>query len=175
MTHQDALSDQIHVPSFNYDYVLQHYTTSTQELHAHNVNVSVANFALQLRHNEHDGIPHHQPYDCLLNRLFRRGSKKTSKLCVTGLCEGNSSGTGDVGTNFIVDPTEARDVSGHRIWYDSVHGWKDGQKHKIKLSSHPRRKLAWIFGLKKIKLLRQCIFYRLGSAFLWSIVLLVDI
>ena len=27
-------------------------------------------------------------YDCLLNRLFRRGSKKTSKLSVTGLCGG---------------------------------------------------------------------------------------
>ena len=26
--------------------------------------------------------------DCLLNRLFRRMSKKTSKLCVTGPCEG---------------------------------------------------------------------------------------
>ena len=29
---------------------------------------------------------------CLLNRLFRRRSKKTSKLCVTGLCVGNSPG-----------------------------------------------------------------------------------
>ena len=28
--------------------------------------------------------------DCLLNRLFRRRSKKTSKLRVNGLCEGNS-------------------------------------------------------------------------------------
>ena len=27
--------------------------------------------------------------DCLLNCLFRHRSKKTSKLCVTGLCEGN--------------------------------------------------------------------------------------
>ena len=32
----------------------------------------------------------HQPHGCLLNRLFRRRSKKTSKLCVTGLCVGNS-------------------------------------------------------------------------------------
>ena len=29
---------------------------------------------------------------CLLNRLFRRRSKKTSKLRVTGLCAGNSPG-----------------------------------------------------------------------------------
>ena len=30
-------------------------------------------------------------HDCLLNRSFRRRSKKTSKLCVTGLCAGNSA------------------------------------------------------------------------------------
>ena len=44
---------------------------------------------LQWRHNEHDGVTNHQPHDCLLNRIFRRRSKKTSKLLVTGLCEGN--------------------------------------------------------------------------------------
>ena len=37
--------------------------------------------------NEHDGTSNHQPHDCLLNRLFRRWSKKTSKLHVTGPCE----------------------------------------------------------------------------------------
>ena len=47
--------------------------------------------ALQGRHNERDGVSNHQPHDCLLKRLFRRRSKKTSKLRVTGLCEGNSS------------------------------------------------------------------------------------
>ena len=51
--------------------------------------------ALQWRHNWHDSVPNHQPYDCLLNRLFRRRSKKTSKLRVTGLCAGNSPGTGE--------------------------------------------------------------------------------
>ena len=45
---------------------------------------------LQWRHNEQDVVSNHQPQDCLLNSLFRRRSKKTSKLCVTGLCEGNS-------------------------------------------------------------------------------------
>ena len=42
------------------------------------------------RHNDHDSVLNHQPQDCLLNRLFRRRSKKTSKLRVTGLCVGNS-------------------------------------------------------------------------------------
>ena len=47
----------------------------------------------QWRHNGHDGVSNHQPHDCLLNRLFRRRSKKTSKLRVTDLCAGNSPGT----------------------------------------------------------------------------------
>ena len=50
---------------------------------------------LQWRHNGHDSISNHQPHDCLLNHLFRRRSKKTSKLRATGLCAGNSSGTGE--------------------------------------------------------------------------------
>ena len=47
---------------------------------------------LHWRHNDHDGVSNHQPHDCLLNRLFRRRSKKTSKLRVTGPCVGNSPG-----------------------------------------------------------------------------------
>ena len=46
-------------------------------------------------HNGCDGVPNHQPHDCLLNSLFRRRSKKTSKLRVTGLCVGNSPVTGE--------------------------------------------------------------------------------
>ena len=51
--------------------------------------------ASQWRHNECDGVSNHQTHDCLLNCLFRRRSKKTSKLRVTGLCEGNSPVTGE--------------------------------------------------------------------------------
>ena len=51
--------------------------------------------SLQWRHNGHNVILNQQPHDCLLNRLFRRRSKKTSKLRVTGLCEGNSPVTGE--------------------------------------------------------------------------------
>ena len=46
---------------------------------------------LQWRRNESN----HQPHDCLLKRLFRRRSKKTSKLRVTGHCEGNSPVIGE--------------------------------------------------------------------------------
>ena len=46
--------------------------------------------ALQRRHNGRDSISNHQPYDCLLIRLFRRRSRKTSKLLAPGLCARNS-------------------------------------------------------------------------------------
>ena len=52
-------------------------------------------FPLQWRHNERDSVSNHQPYDCLLNRLFRQRSKNTSKLRVTGRCEGNSPVIGE--------------------------------------------------------------------------------
>ena len=46
--------------------------------------------ALQWRHNGRDSVSNHQHHDHLLNRLLGHRSKKTSKLCVTGLCVGNS-------------------------------------------------------------------------------------
>ena len=49
-------------------------------------------YTLHWRHNDHDGVSNHQPHGCLLNRLFRRRSKKTSKFRVTGLCVGDSPG-----------------------------------------------------------------------------------
>ena len=50
---------------------------------------------LQWRHNGCDCVSNHQPHDCLLKRLFRRRSKKTSKLRATGPCAGNSPVTGE--------------------------------------------------------------------------------
>ena len=46
-------------------------------------------------HNERDGDSNHRRLDCLLNRLFIRRPRKTSKPRVTGLCEGNSPVTGE--------------------------------------------------------------------------------
>ena len=51
--------------------------------------------SLQWCHNGHNSVSNHQPHNCVLNRLFRRRSKKTAKLCVTGLCAGNSPGNGE--------------------------------------------------------------------------------
>ena len=51
--------------------------------------------SLQWRDNKRDGVSNNQRLDCLLKRLFRRRSKKTSKLRVTGLCGRNSPVTGE--------------------------------------------------------------------------------
>ena len=51
--------------------------------------------SLLLRHDDCDGVSNHQPRDCWVNSLFRCRSKKTSKLRITGLCEGNSPVTGE--------------------------------------------------------------------------------
>ena len=48
---------------------------------------------LQWRYNERDGLSNHAHLDGLRKRLYRRISKKTSMLRVTGLCEGNSAVT----------------------------------------------------------------------------------
>ena len=58
-------------------------------------NHKVSHQALRWRHNDHDGVSNHQPHGCLLNRLFRHRSRKTSKFRVTGLCAGNSPVTGE--------------------------------------------------------------------------------
>ena len=57
--------------------------------------IAVGMATIQWRHNENDSVSNHQPHDCLFNCQFRRRWKKTSKLCVTGLCEMNSPVTGD--------------------------------------------------------------------------------
>ena len=82
------------------------------------INVSLHNWlirfwlgALRWRHNGRDGVSNHQTHDCLLNRLFGRRSKKTSKLRVTGLCAGNSPETGEFSAQMA---SNAENVS---IWW----------------------------------------------------------
>ena len=74
--------------------------------------------ALLRRHNGRGSVSNHHPHDCLLNCLFRRRSKKTSKLRVTGLCAGNSPvptgnspGTGELPAQMA---SNAENVS---IWW----------------------------------------------------------
>ena len=72
-----------------YDIIAWYYVVPLQ------YEISPPNYLpLQWRHNECDGASNHRRLDYLLNRLFRRRSKKISKLRVTGLCEGNPPVTG---------------------------------------------------------------------------------
>ena len=66
---------------------------------------------LQWRHNGHGSVSNHQPYDCLLNRLFKAQLKGTSKLRVAGLCAVNSPGTGEFPAQMA---SNAENVS---IWW----------------------------------------------------------
>ena len=77
-------------------------------------------FTLQWRHNWRlNCVSNHQHHDCLLNCLFWRRSKKTSKLCVTGLCEGNSPVTGEFPAQMA---SNAENVF---IW------WRHHKKHLL--------------------------------------------
>ena len=67
--------------------------------------------SLLWRHNGRDGVSNNQPHDCLLNLLFGRRSKKTSKLRVIGLCVGNSPVTGEFPAQMA---SNAENVS---IWW----------------------------------------------------------
>ena len=68
-------------------------------------------WAFRWRHNGHDGVSNYQPHNCSLNSLFGRRSKKTSKFRVTGLCAGNSPGTGEFPAQMA---SNAENVS---IWW----------------------------------------------------------
>ena len=63
--------------------------------HLQDSSKSYKTYQSQWRNNGRGCVSNHQPHDCLLNRLFRRRSMKTSQLRVTGLCVGNSPVTGE--------------------------------------------------------------------------------
>ena len=75
-----------HFNSKPYDKANIQQTIDCYILHTHYRDVIMNATASQITSLDHD---------CLLNRLFRRRSKKTSKLRITDLCEGNSPVTGE--------------------------------------------------------------------------------
>ena len=79
---------------------------------------------LRWRHNEHDGVSNHQSHHCVLHRLFRHRSKRTSKLRVTGLCAGNSPVAGE----FPAQKTN--DVENVSIW------WRHHDSHLVFKALH---------------------------------------
>ena len=81
---------------------------------------------LNRRHFVCSGVSNNQPHDCLLNRLFRLRSKKTSKHRVKGLCAGNSPVTCEFPAQRA---SNAKNVS---IW------WRHNGKIQSKLPSTQR-------------------------------------
>ena len=90
----------IHVLGFVLTEQKQWSTNKSQHLcnYAHTAHLSYIGyvFVLQWRHNRRNGVSNHLLHHCLLNRLFKRRPKKSSKLRVTGVCAGNSPVTGNV-------------------------------------------------------------------------------
>ena len=108
-------------------------------IHVHSSNVYSQYtfvFPLKWRHNWHCSVSNHQPHDCLLNRLFRRRSRKTSKLCVTGLCAGNSPWTGEFPEQMA---SKAENVP---IWW---------RHHAILIQSHAVYASHW-------KMINECLY-----------------
>ena len=84
-----STSDEIHI-FFNQQFWLNREYESGNQVHVVKMDFIHYNDVIMRAM-----VPNHQPHDCLLNRLFRCRSKKTSKLRVTGLCAGNSPATGE--------------------------------------------------------------------------------
>ena len=112
------------------------------------ITASLFSTTLQWRHNESDGVSNHRRLDCLLHRLFRRRSKKTSKLRVTGLCEGSSPVIGEFPA-VTGDFPEQKPVTRNMFPFDDVimktgnidvGGECSSMKCKV---SAPRRKMCF--------------------------------
>ena len=95
-------------------------------------------FVLQWRQN---GASNHRRFDGLLNRLFRRRSKKASKLHITGLCGRNSPVTGEFPSQRA---SNAENVS---IWWRH-HGMEirasNNTSHTKKTYSHDELNLCFV-------------------------------
>ena len=102
------------IPQYNHGYLFCGYVV--HELHVINYSM-IYSVVLQWRYNGPDGVSNYQPRYCLLNRLFRSRSRKTSKGRVTGLCVGNSPVTGEFPVQM---GSNAENVS---IWWR--HHWSD--------------------------------------------------
>ena len=75
---------------------------------------------LHWRHNERNDVSNHQRLDYLLTYLFRRRSKKISKLRVTGLFEGNLPVTGYTPAQRVSNAENVSIWWRHHIFYN----WK---------------------------------------------------
>ena len=90
-------------------------------------------FTLKWRYKERDGVSNHRHLDCLLNRLYRFRSKKTSKLPVHGFCEGKSPVSPMTGEFSAQRDSNAENVS---IWWH-YHDMIPSKPQKNKTHENP--------------------------------------
>ena len=131
---------------------------------------------LQWRHYERGGVSYHRRLDCLLNRLFRciskktsklrvtdclcnrlfrRRSKKTSKLRVTGLWAGNSPGTGEFPAQMASNAEnvfiwwrhhENKLCNSNYIPWRNIHEWYQIVFWGLHESPGPNWRIHWTLG-----------------------------
>ena len=100
--------------------LIEMYSTLRGNYVRHNWN---SPWTLRWRHNGRDSVSNHQPRDCSLNRLFRRRSKKTSKLRVTGLCVANSPGTGEFSAQMASNAENVSICWRHHEYFEVNIAW----------------------------------------------------
>ena len=111
--------------------------------------------SLQWRHNGRDIVSNHQPHDCLLKRFFRRRSKNTSKLRVTGLCAGNSPVTDEFPAQMT---SNADNVS---IWWRhhdnalSKNRPQPAVKYRVNFQIVSIVNFAIVFNIRNLEIRRQ--------------------
>ena len=71
----------------------------------------------------HDGVSNRRGLDCFLNRFFRCGSMKTSKLPVTGLCEMNPPVTGWLPSQRANNADKISILWRHRGFHNYLKQW----------------------------------------------------
>ena len=108
-------------------------------------NCGVSFVTLLWRHNGHDSISNHRRLDCLLDHLFQRRSKETSKLCDTGLCEWNPLVTSGFPSQ------RASNMENISIWwrYHEFHACCD--IHPLYFSSYVPYRVTWDFDIERVK------------------------
>ena len=91
-----------------------HHWYGMSQYHPYTVTWTII-YPLQWLHIERDVVSNHRCLDCLLKHLSWRRSNKTSKLRISGLCEGNSPVTSEFPSQRA---SNAENVS--IWWFDDV-------------------------------------------------------
>ena len=121
--------------------------------------------SLLWRHNGRGSVSNHQPYDYLLNRFFRRRSKKTSKLRDTGLCVGNSPVTGEFPAQMASNAENVSILWRHHVWsLDGYHCHRDTMNLRFWIAQCISSSAAWSgrpkLGHQPCETAKYCCMYR---------------